>query len=121
MDKSLQKNLVWGAVALGGVYLLYKLLTGSLSSAAKATGAALTSAGEAVGSGLYDLLHANYNPGTYLRVVFEDGSVHAVLSDLVRQDGSFVAPATVGAPWAGQTLTMIQNKGDGTFYALSNG
>lgn len=91
--------LLLGAVAGAGLWVYGKL--GGVSKA-------LTTAGEAIGSGLYDL----FNPDplgevTYYIVRFPDGAKHAVPSRSVSADGFFT-----------NTGDGYKYKGDGKRYKL---
>jgi len=120
-DTSLQKTLVWGAVILGGGFLLYKLIT-PLLNAGKATVQALNTAGDAIGSGLYDLFNPPVDMAvTFYAVTFPNGKKHAIDARIVFQDGTFTAPGNVGMPYIGQTMQLVTSKSDGTHYALATG
>lgn len=96
-----------GAV-LGGLYLL----TRAGSKAAEA----LTSAGEAIGSGLYDFFHPNQvGETTFYVVTFPDGSRHSVPASAVDSSGVFLnknlSPTYAGD---GKRYRIVVSKIDGT-------
>lgn len=79
---------MWGAV-LGGLFLAYKVVSGVVTVAG-AGAKALTSTGEAIGSGLYDMFHKDpVGDATYYIVQFPDGQRHQVPSRSVDSSGLF--------------------------------
>jgi hypothetical protein len=93
--------------ALGGVlvYLLYRTTT--------AAARALASAGEALGSGLFDLFHPDpVGEVLYYSVKFPDGSTHAVPSRSVTSAGRFVnRNLSPNYPGDGLTYQLFVDKG----------
>lgn len=79
------KTKDWLLLALfaGGAYYLYRTATG--------VSRALTSAGEAIGSGLFDLFHPDQVGETlFYKAKFPDGKFHSVPSRAVNADGIFL-------------------------------
>lgn len=93
-----QDFVLLGAIALVG-YVIYNLVTAAkagvaaVGAGAQAVSSALTSTGNAIGSGLYSLFGPSdaqtLGETTFLTVSFPDGK-HAVPSSAVNPDGSFI-------------------------------
>lgn len=104
-------------VGIGGlIYLLYQVSKG-IKKAGQAAGAAVTTAGNAVGSAVYDLLHLfSPDPGapsTYYTVTFPAGQRYAVPSTLVDSGGKF--------PWLGAYYQlMVDQSGNKSAQLLSD-
>lgn len=104
----------WGFIALAAAaaFVVYKFF-----SAASAVGGAITSAGQAIGSGLFDF----FNPSaggvqTIYNVQFSNGQKHAIAANTIEADGTFTVPPYVVA-YAGQTLKIVTDQ-NGFHFAL---
>lgn len=107
-----EKLILYGLIA-GGLYLAFKIL-----NPIQQAGAALVSAGEAIGSGLYDYFHPDELGATMFYVVtFPDNSNHAVDARLIDSDGLFTVPPNIPA-FVGQTFQLVTSKKDGKRFAL---
>jgi glutamine cyclotransferase len=107
MRRETEQLILYGALALGAYFLFRKF-----SSLATGASASLTSAGNSVGSAVYNFLNPspapitaaapqNIPPGSvttpgqvFYTVVFSDGSKHAVDAASVAADGTFTYNGT---------------------------
>lgn len=94
--------------ALGAAaYWLYNNVAAPIGAAAGAVKQAFQTTGDALGSGLYEML----NPGAVGSTIdyiatFPDGSKHAVPNTIINGDGTFTAPVAATA-YAGQTMQLV--------------
>lgn len=101
-----EKWLTWGAIG-ALAYILYKAL--NVAGAAKE---ALASAGSAIGTGLYDVLHPNEIGETFFyTVTFPDATRRSIPSKVVSAQGIFRNDDSVYDKYS-------RYKGDGKVYRI---
>lgn len=118
-----QDFVLLGAIALLG-YVIYNAIAGvkAVGSGVVAAGKALTSVGDALGSGLYTLFGPSdaqiLGETTFLTVAFPDGG-HAVPASSINPDGTFTwtgYPAGTQQPITYQLVKDANNR----WYATVN-
>lgn len=110
-------------VGIGG-YIIYRMLTGA--------SAALSTVGNAIGSGLYEAFNPNVLGQTqFLTVNFPDGTSHTVAAGLINSSsGTFTVPANdssgtyvtpqVSQQYGGNTYSLVDDA-NGNHFAILQG